>query len=191
MGISPDTSQGDHGKPARKSGNLLHILGVGGGAVGGVFVGAANYDAFPIGVLLFLAIGAVVGAIVPWGGSFVFLAAIVAFVITAMTDNQATSIWMLCPLVGGGIGLVWTMVAWALRHNRQGGALSIDREAAAKAREDRNKLARISLGVGLIVGLLVGIMIGGPFLIAGPLLGAVVGVAMSAGLMLSDLSSRK
>ncbi len=198
MAVSPDNTNDavvdEHEpptKPTRRSGNLLQIFGVGGGAIGGVFIGAANYDAFPIGVILFLVIGAVIGGLLPWIGSFAFLGSIVAFLITALTDNQSESTWVLCPLVGGAIGFLWAMASLGFRPNRQDHASPLEQEVEGTVAADRMQLAGTSLAVGVGLGILAGVLIGGPFIAAGPFIGAVIGGAMFVGLWLSTHGKRK
>jgi hypothetical protein len=191
----------DHGQPTSKSSNLRWILGIGGGAIAGVIVGFSIYGSeveyiFSFGMiaLVYLAIGAAIGGVFPRGGCLAGLGVVVAYVAlvcmtTASTYRQneeyISYFFVLFPLVGGGIGLLWSIAAWTWQRQHPNPLLPLDREAVAVARNGRIQLAWACLVVGLVLGIALGILLGGPILVAGPLFGAIVGGTMCLGLMLS------
>jgi hypothetical protein len=175
--------------PSHPSSNLRWILGIGGGAIGGVFMGVPCFDRFPLGAFLLLAAGAIVGAAVPRAGSLAGLGAIVAMVVWNMTRSDAS--FLLCPLMGGGVGLVWSIAAWARPRKRHEQASPPNQEAIAEQQRDRLQLGCASLVAGVLIGVAFGFMIGGPVLVAGPVFGIVVGGSIFIGLVLSAYLSRR
>ena len=179
---SPDNS-GSPPRPPRRSGNLRWILGIGGGAIGGVFVGISIYDVFPIGIFLFLAIGIVVGVVVPSAGGLAGLGAIATLIVASLSENQTNFAFL--PLAGCCLGFVWSIATWTWRRNHPRQLPHFDEGTVAAVRQDRIRLGQASLIAGLVLGLGFGLLFGGPILIAGPLFGLLVGGIMFIGLVLS------
>lgn len=171
-------------KPPRRSGNLWWILGIGGGAIGGVFVGISIYDVFPIGIFLFLAIGMAVGAVVPSAGGLAGLGAILTLIVASLSENQMNFAFL--PLTGCCLGFVWYTATWIWRRKRPRQLPHFDEGTVAAARQDRIRLGQASLIAGLVLGLGFGLLFGGPILIAGPFFGLLVGGIMFIGLVLSS-----
>jgi hypothetical protein len=167
----------------RRRSQLPLILGIGGGAVAGVCVGAEFYDDFPAGVPIFLLVGAVIGGFLRHVGIFAGAGMIVGFVLVLLPNvggklredgiefrprDRGFFVVPTSIVAGSLVGGIWTILR--SRH----------RESQAEAIEttsDRRKAARACLLLGPLIGLLFGVLIGGPVLIGGIVFGALVGVA--------------
>lgn len=196
---SPDNDELPSQSP-RRSGNVQWILGVAGGAISGLFIGASIYhpdsrNTLLVGLIIFiyLAIGITVGSLVPRVGCLAGLGAIIGitvgsialahsaslkYTVPGQNDDYIQRFYWIFPLAGGIIGLFWHTIAWVRRRRTPGQSLPSDGKATVATRQDRIRLAWTSLLVGVGLGFGCGVLIGGPFFIAGPILGAIAGGAV-------------
>ncbi|MEN6405276.1 MAG: hypothetical protein ABFC77_02275 [Thermoguttaceae bacterium] len=193
--------------PCRKASNLQWILGVTGGAISAVFIGASIYhpdshNSLLVGLVIFIyvASGIVIGSLVPRVGCLAGLGAIIGITVGSIAlahsaslkytmpgqnDDYIQRFCWLFPLAGGIIGLLWQTMVWVRRRRTPGQPLPSDDKATAVIRQDRLRLAWTSLFIGAGLGCVFGVLIGGPFFIAGPILGAIAGGVMFAILAIS------
>ncbi len=192
----PDSTQPEDHRPTRRSSNLRWIVSVAGGAITGMFVAIASmfaiggiYDrpscneTIGIGVVVGLTVGATIGGLLPWVGCLAGFGFIVGMLVYGVSGIDIAI--LACPLMGGGLGLVWSVRAWGRRDKQRSKAPPLDYEAVVAVRRDRIRLAWACLITGVIAGFLVAVWAGRDLTFVGTILGAVVGGMLFIGLMIS------
>ena len=184
----PDEIQAEPAKPRRRS-QLSYILGVGGGAIAGVFVGIVVAP-FTVSVLVLLLVGAVIGGLAPYVGIFALLGSCVGMISwTVLSDIRGDaelakgSVMLMSVGAGCFVGIIWTIFRAWLRRSAE-----VSSTEAVEAANERRQMARACLMIGPGIGLFLGLLVGGaylPILIGCILFGAIAGVALFLALTLS------
>lgn len=188
----------------RKSGSLMTILGIGGGAAAGILAAsAASPDVvgeFPNADFIICSGGAATGMLVAsvaprigrFAGSCTLIGPILAIL---FHDENCVPIF---PLIGGCLGLVWEIMARrgllpeSTRRPARAAALQLAGAPVSNWR-DRLALALLSLIIGPLSGMAAGLSNSPPGLLyytiwACSIVGTTVGVIMAVGLVISVFS---